>query len=1515
MKRIKEFINTKTIILITILAVLMILIINNKSGAFEYANLDNMMNWGKVGDTLNIGYTSGNTQLVGNNKLYCVQHGSAMNSSIYTLIFKVRIEGNRAISSDTDASGNAKTNENAANGTLAYILGGGNYATGYGAKGNSTARQKELWHYWNKWVSESGTQLGINWTWSGNDSVGANTELENAAINYATNGNGSAGAQISSNVGQSIDTDNERAGAFNITYTGKISSAIVNDVNGNDITNEISFEQNGQTVNPANIVAGQDFYIINKTGKILKDVTINVTSSGNEVINADIWLFKNTSTSKSYQKLLGVKTDKTTSNSQTASTTIGISTNNTLRVVKYGVTNNDEENERQTGVRFVVYKNGSGYLCTKVPNATGKMTYNNTDFYWTEQRNDATIFKTGTTDDGWQGYFQITGLPSGTYYVGEVYNPNKGYEKSEICNCNLETWSGINKISTITLSNIQHNQNLSGYEEAMQVVSTTLENGYTKILRIYDSNASTNLTINKESTSGKALKAGFILYSKEEKAFVCEDDNSGYTDDSSEATVYKTNSEGTKVISNLDYGTYYIFEVEAPSGYSLSKQDGYKEIPSAIEDDIEFEKGETWVYCSKVTLNSTKSTKSVTITNKTGGGGGGSRKDYRTIKGYVWIDEAQSKNNANNNVYDENEKLASGIKVNLVNKSNKSVTKTTTTDSEGKYTFSSITSDVSNYYVEFDYSNSEYAEYGVVTPSYKTSNGSKVTTSDDKSSAATTYTGTNSTTENQYGLSAYYNSSTLTVDNINMGLIKAPEPGYEVAQNIAYIEISMNGYTYKYTYGGQGKVVNTVPTVNWKNNKAYTRDIYPSDIIYNIENQTEALKINVVYRIDITNTTNTYMEYVYMEKNLQITNLVNTYDHDRYTLADNNWTEKEGNANINSEYLSQVNGSGLTPNQTATAYITFKVNQKAIEDVLTNPTGVIENQENPTKATATAYHNYERKETKINKQTGEPYDVIRSYKTTPTPKSATAYYLLFKLPENPRKISGTVFEDLDVKNEEVIGNGKYDNSTEGTVSNVKVELLLNDKTSVSKLYQKEENGTTVYEETGELPSATFITGEDGKYYFEGVVPGEYYIRYTYGDGTQKIKKVDGTTEQVYSNEYKSTIVTSNTTKTGLETNYDATKALWYIDLEDSTYSIAVDNLEKRKEISNVDIDFATVNDKYKDPTTAPVMIAETARISIPVEYTKTAEGIGTTNYPSEFNGMNFGIIKMPEIVLNIDKEITNTKLTLSNGQVLFDGNPLSNMSYVSSLDGESNQAGGSGYVRVELDNNYIYGSTIVIRYGVKVTNNSDLTYLEEESHEKFGWYYKYGDSQYAKEATVTITDVIDYLDPKLTKIASDDEDLTEIKVSDLTETDSFNKALLYLKYKEGIDTNFEKLYDFKSYGTLTTTKGSEVDKASKTLHIDSSKLLSSNEEDLEFISYAQIVKGNIDKLTYKDPSPISNAATLEEQVQALSMTQDSATITILPPTGKQEDINYTLLILELAILSTGIIIIKKKVLK
>lgn len=1503
MNKIKNKINIKSIILLMILTILIVLINFNKSNAFEYANLTNLMSWGIVGDTLEIGYTQGNAKLASGDtsskdNLYCIQHGTNIGKSKYTVIYYVKIQGNHAISSHEN-----RENTNSANAKLAYIIGGGNYSYGYGTKAYKTDRQRALWHYWNTWITQSGSELGIDWNADGNESVGANaidTEAENYANSNAVN------AQITSNVGNIIETSNEKAGAFNVSYTGNISSVVVSDINGDAITDGISFEQNGSIVQANSIVSGQDFYINNTSGRTLKNITINVSSSGS-VINAELWLLKNST--YGWQRLMAVKPE-VIPNSTENSVTIEMSTNNTLRVVKYGISNS--EDEKQTGVEFVIYKNGSGYLCSTLTNLSGKMTFDNTNFYWGNDRNTATRYKTGNTSDGWDGYFQITGLPSGTYFIGEVYNPNKGFEDSEIINCNLETYSGENQISTVTLSNIQHNENISGYKNAMQVISTTLENGYTKILRIYDGNPKkTSLTINKSSNNGKGLKAGFILYAKDKEAFVSENTSDGYTTNSKKAKVYYTNSNGTRVIQDLDYDTYYIFEVEAPSGYSLSKQDGYNKKLSSLNIDAKI--SQDYVYCGKVTLTSNRANKTVEYTNKSGGGGGGGGgKTYRNITGYVWLDSAPTKNGQNNNIYDSGEKRLSGIKVILKNKSESTVTSTTTNDN-GEYSFNRVRGDLSNYYVEFEYDSSKYA---IVSPNYQNKNGSKVT-SNEKSGIATTYTGRNNASENKYGLTAFYNSSTSTAENVNMGLIEVPESTYEITQNIAYVEITMNGYTYRYNYGGTGKVLSTVPTVNWEGTEAYTRNIYPSDILYNIENKQEALKINVAYRIDIINTTNTNIEYVYMEKNLQITNLIDTYDHDRYTLFDDNWIETDGNAKIKNNYLQTINGNGLNPNQTTTAYITFKVNEKAIEDVLTNPSGVAENKNNPTKVTSSAYHNYDRKEEIIvNEETGETKTVTRHEKTSEQSRSGQARYLLFKLPETPRTISGVVFEDKDEKNEEVIGNGKYDSDKEGTISNVKVELLLSDKTTVSKLYQKDSEGKAVYNDENKLPDATYITGEDGKYRFEGVIPGDYYLRFTYGDGTQEIKQVGGNKEKVYSSAYKSTIVTSNNAKTGLETSYEPTKALWYMDLEEANYSIAVDNLEKRKEISETDIDYSNINSSYKDLTNAPTIFADTGMISIPVEYTKTSEGIGTTDYPSEFNKMNFGVIKMPEINLLIDKEITNVKFTLSNGQVLINGNPLSDLSYVSSLDSNPNQVGGSGYVRAEMNSDYIYGTTLLLTYGIKVTNDSDLTYVEDESDSKYGWYYKYGDNQYAKEATININDVIDYLDPMLTKISSNDNTLEELKVSELEENNSFKKGLLYLKESKEIDTNFEKIYNFKGFGTLTTDKGKDKNSASKTLELNASKLLSTNDDDLEFINYAQIVKVSINKLTYKNPLTISNAEALNDIIKNLNMTQDYATITITPPTGKEKkDINYIFVIIEIAVLATGVYFIKKKVLK
>ena len=70
----------------------------------------------------------------------------------------------------------------------------------------------------------------------------------------------------------------------------------------------------------------------------------------------------------------------------------------------------------------------------------------------------------------------------------------------------------------------------------------------------------------------------------------------------------------------------------------------------------------------------------------------------------------------------------------------------------------------------------------------------------------------------------------------------------------------------------------------------------------------------------------------------------------------------------------------------------------------------------------------------------------------------------------------------------------------------------------------------------QIAVTTPITQEDGSYTLTGIVPGKYYLRYTYGDGTQKIYDTSGNevSSDVNVRHYKSTIVTSNVAKDALK---------------------------------------------------------------------------------------------------------------------------------------------------------------------------------------------------------------------------------------------------------------------------------------------------------------------------------------------------------------------------------------------
>ena len=873
-----------------------------------------------------------------------------------------------------------------------------------------------------------------------------------------------------------------------------------------------------------------------------------------------------------------------------------------------------------------------------------------------------------------------------------------------------------------------------------------------------------------------------------------------------------------------------------------------------------------------------------------------------SIKGYVWIDVQRTKQHDWDSLYNGDEARVEGVTVNLVNKASKKVIATVKTNSNGEYIFDKpfYEDELKNHYVEFNYKgvkvgNKDISKFIPVAFNSVDVNainkaGSRaimdsVAEKDaNLSGIASTHKGTEENKEKIYGLmydGNLYNKliEDEVLNNINLGLKEIPQTDYSVFENLENVKIGMKGYTYKYGKNGDGQKV-AAPKVNWQNREvisAYSRDIYPSDIAYDIKNSTEELKVNVTYRIDITNTTNYNIEDLYKEKNLVITSLTNNYDTNRYILVeDENWTKKDGKEGT-AVYKGKAY-NGVAKDTTASAYITFSVKHEALVDILNHPQGIIENK--PTKAIAKGYHNYLRKD--YSWQNNIQKD-NQAHKTSEYERNSDAPYLIFKLGEE-RVLSGKVFEDGVVTTDgQVLGNGVYD-ANENIVKDVIVELLdvkegENDitKLPVSNLYGVVNNNAV-------SRTAQVKTDANGNYTLNGIVPGYYFLRFTYGDGTQKIYNSKGEEVKILTaKDYKSTIVTNDIAKQALKggTNFE-----WYKQLNNVNASVALDNLNTR-----IAVNTGTPNSN---------IIAGTAKIHITIENTpeidktniEVTENGQSALAANKFNGLNLGLIKMPIQKAKFEKIITNIKLVNAQANFGFGGNPETDaMQGVSDLDQTKN--GGSKYVRAELADEYISGANLELTYGIKVTNISDVNYYNND-------YYWYGEADSNKEVTLNVQELTDYLDQTL----QFKPDVSDSRLVVGTDENITNKTILKIQ-------NIGILY-------TENNKARETDKlkTSDTVSVIADRILSKQDDDMEFINEAKIT--NISNGT----DTRDNAPEKETQIKVIKAIEDNyeskATATITPPTGanRQEIILYTIAgVIALAVLSAGVVMIKKIVKK
>lgn len=1461
--------------------------------------------------------------------VYCIQHHSATEKDYYDYDIKSYIEINGTVAKNSSN----KTVTKSQNLVLAYLLEQEDYRKGYSGSDSEAVRNLAINHYLTKggWRAAVGDTLGVEDDYISyldlNDYHGSYTGAVDPAKKFIERAkkfelkDPTITADKSSLVVDSMET----IGPITFTFNGVIDAIKL--YNGNTEVTGATFKVGDKIKEVTEIKSGEKVTIVNnKASKVTKIEAFNKTQTN---INAQMWFCAN---SNAKQNLLVIKSSR---DYKWKKTTVDILQKGSLTVTKKDSVSSKTITD---ATKFKVYKKDSGWL-------SGINTY-------VSKESDANEYSTSN------GVLKLDGLLFGTYTVKEVAAPS-GYTLA------VQPTKSVDL--TIDASHLNPSKDFSNVK--------------TGSLTIYKRDLDANPVV--------GLEAGFKIKTSAGKDTWLSGTKYPYTYNSSyaNATTYYTKDLSTYSGSNITYvtstsygkgitisglneGTYKVYEVSAPSGYLLKHQVGY----DSTNNRANLNNNERTISFTK-TGNTTAQYCAMALTNV----------KKVSIEGYVWSDEPPTKDGAYNSKYDDTrESTLKGVTVRLMKKGNPPTqVATTTTNNNGKYLFDSLIklSELENYYVEFNYKGSkefynkngtkvkteDTSKYIPVAFSATTENGSKammknVATKDiDLSGIATTYTGDNTaankTAIGNYGLNkcGTWNGSTLTISNINLGIKELKKADYNLTQNLAYAKIDINGYTFTYNYGGRGDTsMIAAPKTNWQKKgtiSGYTADIYPSDIAYSVSqtDDNKRIKVYVVYRIDITNTTNYNIPELYKESKLRISSLNNYYDGNRYTLEksynlDNNnnvtkdfddWSEasdttRNGKNLKVATYNLDKYKDGIGQNKTITSFIEFRVKDDAIKKILENPNGIIE--EYPTEAETKGYHEYTRKDyswdLKISKDN-------QSHITPDDIRSSVAPYLIFREhKEKERTIKGIVFEDKapdteNAVNVEKLGDGVY-NSNENVVKGVKVDLIevpsgVTDLRQLSAeeiknlqpatRYQKDESGTP------KPTNSTIITDDRGNYNLVGVVPGRYFLRFTYGDGTQKICNTSGNEiKTIVGKDYKSTIVKEANAKTALN---GGTKEEWYKDMDSKVISsVALDNLNTRK----------IANEAAEGK--ADVM-ASTAKMSVTIENNDTTDFNmpKNTNYDSDdpekitltdskdtkeeiyakylntikaedtFNGLSFGIIEAPKQDSEIQKLITNVKLTNTQGNVLYNGNPESVASQgvvaLSDLDGIKN--GGSTYVRTEMQEESIYGTNLELTYEVEITNKSDINYYNNE-------YYWYGEKNNNKEVTLTPTDVKDYLDETLTYIEgkSDKNRITSNGTKNITVEN--NKSV---KAQE---------MDLKGWKTIYTNKITDRPTnypTSDKVKIVANRLLSNNDDDMEVVSRAEIK----DIKHTPDPKDSTPQAEKEEQVKIApkevhtnGMTK--ATFTITPPTGENRNATsiYAIAgIMSLIILSTGIVIIKKKV--
>ena len=765
------------------------------------------------------------------------------------------------------------------------------------------------------------------------------------------------------------------------------------------------------------------------------------------------------------------------------------------------------------------------------------------------------------------------------------------------------------------------------------------------------------------------------------------------------------------------------------------------------------------------------------------------------------------------------------------------------------------------------------------------------------------------------------------IRNINLGLFRREQPDLSIVSDIEGAKINIKGYEYKYVknnkttnskynqdkadYDQKEEEKNIADNLKYQFDlttsfglkygpEEYTGQLYASDIGYSKSTQNDdKLNLYVTYRIRLLNTaTNLYSrvnEIVsYFDNRYEFIESISESDGTKYIEDVDYKLDKTYNKD---GYKKVIITKPQDINKESEKYfnITFKLSDEAIQAVLQNDIMLNEVTE------ITSYSTYSDQFNTVYAgidRDSNPENVNPADKNTY--EDDTDYSPSFKITIREREISGTVWEDDVISNDlnGVKGNGKYD-INENVLQNVNAELLEiteydetgKPKYEPAKLYKYDENSNTVSENSNIIK-----TSSKGEYLFSGVLPGKYIVRYTYGN-SDDIKSIvcdinGNKLKEIDPYDYKSTIFRGGKQE---ETDLD-----WYTK-ETSAYENVERFSDARDDDKIIDARIKNNTEMYykvaiEQKNEQKEIYANTNNFEIGIEY----NGIEVNKKQETekrliricFDQVDFGIIRRAEQKLKISKNITWVELTLANGQTIISGNPqtdeIKNLKLLP-----------DGNVSIELDNELVQGARLNVTYEIKAdSNESEVDFLDRD-------YYIYGKKPEKKKKKMVKINIKKLYDYPVNDFVYD-------KNNKLNKDWQIEEIKEEQKGKYFSEDAYKKISEYNT--VLFTDKFDKIQpNEEKTVTLQLSKVLANNDDiSLDNGVEVNILKGS--KLKSIPGNYIPGKVYKEEEKESDS---DNAYLSVTAPTGSTDNTKEIIImsITLLIIIGTGIIFIKKKILK